>query len=157
MITNTVSVASDQSDPAPGNNQAMDVVSMTGSNGPFAFYTLIPCRVLDTRLADGPLGGPALAANTDRSFALAGACGIPPTAKAVSANVTVTQPASQGHLSLYPAGSGLPLVSSINFGPGQTRANNATLPLGAGGAITVRSALIGGTVHFILDVNGYYE
>jgi uncharacterized repeat protein (TIGR01451 family) len=157
MISNTVSVASDQSDPAPGNNEATDIVSMTGSNGPFGFYTLTPCRVLDTRRPDGPLGGPALAARADRTFVLAGSCGIPATAKAVSVNLTVTGSTTPGDLRLYPAGSSLPLVSSINFGPGRTRANNATLPLGAGGAITVRCVLVGGTVHFILDVNGYYE
>ena len=157
MITNTASVSSAEADPVPGNNQATDTISMVGSNGPFAFYTVTLCRVLDTRLPDGPLGGPALASDANRNFAIAGSCGIPVTAKAISANVTVTQPGAPGHLSLFPAGFALPFVSSINFGAGQTRANNATLPLGAGGAITVRSFLLGGTVHFILDVNGYYE
>ena len=153
MISNAVSVTSDQPDRVLGNNQATDVIFI---NGPFAFHTVTPCRVLDTRLPDGPLGGPALA-EAERSVLLATHCGIPATARAVSANVTVTGPASQGHLSLYPTGFALPLVSSINFRPGQTRANNATLPLGAGGAINVHAVLLGGTVHFILDVNGYYE
>jgi hypothetical protein len=156
MITNTATISSDEPDPTPGNNQATDVIGTVGTNGPFAFHTVTPCRVLDTRLPDGPLGGPALG-GADRSFVLAGTCGIPATARAVSANITVTGPASQGHLSLYPAGFGLPLVSSINFRAGLTRANNVTLPLGTGGAVTVQAALIGGTVHFILDVNGYYE
>jgi uncharacterized repeat protein (TIGR01451 family) len=156
MISNTATVSSDQPDPTPSNNTAIDLIGTVGSNGPFAFHTVTPCRVLDTRLPDGPLGGPSLG-GPDRSFVLAGTCGIPATARAVSANITVTGPASQGHLSLYPAGFGLPLVSSINFRAGQTRANNVTLPLGTGGAITVQAALIGGTVHFILDVNGYYE
>ncbi|MGH9368943.1 MAG: hypothetical protein ACRD3M_14860, partial [Thermoanaerobaculia bacterium] len=156
MITNTASVASEQSDPVPGNNQAADV-SVTGSNGPFGFYTLTPCRVLDTRLPDGPLGGPALAASADRTFALAGTCGIPATARAVSLNITVTQPSSPGNLRLYPAGTALPLVSSINYRAGQTRANNVTMPLGETGAIQVRCGQLGGAVHFIVDVNGYYE
>jgi streptogramin lyase len=35
-------------------------------------YTLTPCRVMDTRNPAGPLGGPALAANTTRLFTVAG-------------------------------------------------------------------------------------
>ena len=123
----------------------------------FSFHSVGPCRVLDTRNFAGPLGGPALAANTDRTFVVAGTCSVPTTAKAVSANLTVTQPSQQGHLRLYPGGTPLPFVSSINYLGGQTRANNAVLPLGASGDIAVRCVQAGGTVHFILDVNGYFE
>ncbi len=36
--------------------------------GPFQFVPLTPCRIVDTRNPPGPTGGPALAANTQRSF-----------------------------------------------------------------------------------------
>jgi hypothetical protein len=72
-------------------------------------------------------------------------------------NVTVTQGTAAGDLRLRPGGTPLPLVSSINYGVGQTRANNATVLLGPGGTVTVRSAQAAGTVHFVLDVNGYYR
>jgi hypothetical protein len=55
---------------------------------------------------------------------------------------------------LYPAGFPAPLVSAINFRAGQTRANNAIVPLGFGGWLTVVSAA---PTHFIIDVNGYFE
>ncbi|MGH9367048.1 MAG: S8 family peptidase, partial [Thermoanaerobaculia bacterium] len=45
--------------------------------GPKSFYTVTPCRAVDTRNASGPLGGPALSAGGTRTFALAGQCGIP--------------------------------------------------------------------------------
>src|SRR5262249_48282859 len=35
---------------------------------PAAFYTVTPCRLIDTRGPAGPLGGPALVANADRFF-----------------------------------------------------------------------------------------
>ena len=35
------------------------------------FYTVTPCRVVDTRNSSGPFGGPALAANSDRTFVVA--------------------------------------------------------------------------------------
>jgi hypothetical protein len=45
----------------------------------------------------------------------------------------------------------------MNFTAGQTRANNATLPLGVNGDVKVFGALLSGSVHFILDVTGYYQ
>jgi hypothetical protein len=121
-----------------------------------SFYTVVPCRVLDTRNPDGPLGGPALVAGAERPFALAGACGIPATAKAVSANVTVTQATHAGNVRLYPAGAPAPPTSTVNYTPGVTRAGNATVPLNASGQVTVLASP-SGTVHLVLDVNGYYE
>src|SRR5262249_25194496 len=49
-----------------------------------AYNTVPPCRVADTRGAVGPYGGPALAANLDRSFTIPGQCGLPPTAPRAS-------------------------------------------------------------------------
>jgi CSLREA domain-containing protein len=130
-----------------------------GQPGPDAasFYTLTPCRIADTRDPDGPFGGPALAAGVQRTFTVAGRCGVPATAKAVSFNVTITAPTSLGHISLYPGGTTLPLVSTMNFRPGDTRANNAIINLGAGGTLAVTSGQGSGSVHFILDTNGYFE
>jgi hypothetical protein len=121
---------------------------------PTSFFTLTPCRVADTRGPDGPYGGPALSPGVERTFVVADQCGISPSAKAVSFNVTVTQPGAPGHVLLYPAGLAAPLVSAINFRAGQTRANNAIVPLGFGGALAVQSAA---PTHFIIDVNGYFE
>jgi hypothetical protein len=121
------------------------------------FFTVTPCRVADTRDPAGPSGGPALSAGAARSFPVAGQCAIPSTAKSVSVNLTVTQPTAGGHLTLYPSGSSLPLASTMNYRAGQTRANNAVLPLGSTGYIDVVSGQPSGTVHFILDVNGYFE
>jgi hypothetical protein len=122
-----------------------------------AFFTLTPCRVVDTRNPVGPLGGPALVANTDRTFPVAGQCGIPSGAKAIAATLTVTGPTDLGDLRAYPAGAPLPLASSINYRPGQTRANNALLQLGVAGGLAIRCDQASGTVHFILDVTGYFN
>ena len=50
------------------------------------------------------------------------------------------------------------MVSTINFSANQTRANNAVLPLASdrSGTISVLAGT-GGTVDFILDVNGYFQ
>jgi hypothetical protein len=122
-----------------------------------SFYTISPCRLIDTRDPDGPLGGPALIAGTDRVFTIVDNCDVPPTAKAVSVNLAVTSPTAAGNLRLYPAGTPRPLVSTINYSAGQTRANNGIVPLSAAGEIAVYCAQASGTTHFILDVNGYFE
>jgi hypothetical protein len=121
------------------------------------FYTVPPCRVVDTRNATGSYGGPALSANTDRSFVLAGQCGIPSGAKAVSVNVTVAQPAASGDLRLYAGGTARPVASQINYRAGQTRANNGFAPLGATGDLAVRCDQASGNVQVIIDVNGYFQ
>jgi hypothetical protein len=91
-------------------------------------------------------------------FTIAGRCGIPETAKAVVLNVTATGATASGHLRLYSADDPLPVASSINFSAGKTRANNAIVPLGAGGALAVFSGQSsGGAVDVILDVSGYFE
>jgi predicted outer membrane repeat protein len=123
-----------------------------------SFFALVPCRVLDTRNPPGPLGGPALSGGTNRTSVLVGSCGIPPSAVAVSVNVAETNAEGGGHLRIYPAGSPLPTVAVINFSAGQTRSNNAILPLGPNGDITVYAAIGTGLhVDFILDVVGYFE
>jgi hypothetical protein len=121
-------------------------------------HTLTPCRVLDTRGPVGDNGGPALRGGLSRVFPFAGRCGIPATAKAVAVNVTVAEATQLGHLRLYPGGDSLPGVSTINFLAGLTRANNAIVRLGTGGAIAIYSGQpTGGTVQVIVDVTGYFE
>jgi uncharacterized protein (DUF1800 family) len=128
-----------------------------GQAQPGSFFTVTPCRALDTRNADGAFGGPVLAAGAARTFQLAGRCGVSTGATAVSVNLTVVTPTTFGHLTVFPAGGTQPLASNINFGPGQVRANHAILPLGAAGGVTVFAGLqAGGVVHLLIDVNGYF-
>jgi hypothetical protein len=126
---------------------------------PVDFYTMAPCRLVDTRDATGPNGGPALQPGQIRTFLLAGSCGIPAgplAARALSVNITVVGPASGGNLILFPADQAPPVASSINFQAGQNRANNALVTLSAGGEIQVQSNT-GAPVHFVLDVNGWFQ
>ncbi len=122
-----------------------------------SFHTLEPCRIVDTRGTAGAYGGPALQGGEARSFTLAGQCGIPASAKAVALNITIVGATAPGYLSVYPAGD-VVSTSTMNFAPGQIRANNAICALGPAGAVTV---LFGQTsvasVHLLLDASGYFE
>ena len=122
-----------------------------------SFYSLTPCRAVDTRGPTGAFGGPALSAGAERVFTLTGRCGIPASARAVAANVAVTAPAGTGHLTLHPGGTALPLASTINYGSGQTRANNAILLLGVAGDVRVMCGQGSGNVELVLDVTGYFQ
>jgi hypothetical protein len=124
---------------------------------PGNLFTVAPCRVLDTRDPAGPYGGPALGAGQSRAFALAGRCGIPASARAVTLNLTVTGPTAAGNLRLYPADQAVPSTSTLNYSSGQTRANNAIVGLSPSGALAVRCTQAAGTAHVILDVTGYFE
>ena len=121
------------------------------------YFILPPCRVADSRDPNGPSGGPALAANTVRTFPVSGVCGVPSTAKAVAINLAVFVPSDSGDLRVYPAGPTAPLASSINFRTGIVRANNAIVALGTGGQIAVQCDMPAGSTHFFFDVYGYFQ
>ena len=135
-------------------------VTVAPAGAAVPYYTVTPCRIVDTRGTAGPTGGPALpaAGGADRAFVLAGSCGIPSGATAVSANLTVVSPPAGGTLEVY-RGDGAPSgMGSISFNAGRTRANNAMLQLALDGtgSVKVRNGSAG-PVHFVLDVNGYFE
>jgi hypothetical protein len=123
-----------------------------------SFFTVQPCRLLDTRDAAGPYGGPGVPTGGIRSFTVGSRCGVPTTARAVSLNVTVVAPAERGHLLLYPAGIAQPPASTINYHAGRVRANNTVVGLGVSGAVTVfAGGTPGGEVQTIIDVTGYFD
>ncbi|PYQ17149.1 MAG: hypothetical protein DMF79_17770, partial [Acidobacteria bacterium] len=152
--TTTVTAPGGVTDPNLTNNSATDTDTLVALN----YFTLAPCRVVDTRGGAAPIGGPVMQGQETRSLAMAGKCGIPSTAKAISINVAVTQPTAAGNVRLFPGGQTVPIVSSINYSAGQTRANNAIIPLNASGAMAAYvGQATGTTVHVIIDVNGYFE
>ena len=144
---------------AAGGCSAMSskMVTILPPGCPGKFFTLVPCRVVDTRGAVGPWGGPALAAGASREFTIVGRCAIPASARSVSLNVTVVQPTTSGYFTLYPGGTQLPLVSVLNYAAGQIKANNAVTPLGEAGTLSVFCGQGSGTAHLLIDVNGYFE
>jgi hypothetical protein len=139
--------------PCPPTDSWFDNFSLTEAPAATArFYTLDPCRILDTRAE-----GRAIEGLSDRAVATSGICGIPSTASALAANVTVTGATTAGDLRLFPSGTAPPDASSINYAAGQTRANNAIVLLDTSGVFTIHSDQPTGTVHLIIDVTGYFE
>jgi hypothetical protein len=125
---------------------------------PLRLYTVTPCRVLDTRLAPGPAGGPAIGGGgTRRLLTVAGRCGVPPDSLAIAANVTVVNPAAPGYLGVSPSGVAT-LTSTINFPVGRTRANNVTVALTGNplGCLWIENDSPA-PADVVLDVSGYFK
>jgi uncharacterized repeat protein (TIGR01451 family) len=156
LVANTATVAAPGTveDPNPANNTASIVTVLDRT---LSFHTLTPCRLVDTRGVSGPFGGPALAANTSRTFMVVGRCDLPATAWAVALNVVVAAPTAGGYFSVYPGGTPAPATSTVNYAAGRTRANNATLSLGPAGDLAVFNGQATGSAHLILDITGYFE
>ena len=133
--------------------------------GPYSFFPLTPCRIIDTRGPVGPQGGPALAANKIRNFPVinVNSCGVPNTAKAVAFNITAIQATEAGDLRIFPYLSSVPFASVINFSSADfALANGAIIPIAniSGLDISVQTDMAPGstgTVHFVADVTGYFQ
>ena len=121
------------------------------------FVPVTPCRVVDTRSANGTFGGPPIPGNNSRSFPLTegdNPCGIPSSAVAYSVNVTVVPQTTLGYLTIWPTGEGQPIVSTLNSPDGRIKANAAIIPAGTpNGSVTV---YVTNTTNVVLDINGYF-
>jgi len=126
------------------------------SSGTLQFYSLPPCRVLDTRNPTGSLGGPSLSGGHERDFpVLAGNCQLPAAAQAYSMNFTVVPVRGKalGYLTVWPAGQLQPMVSTLNNPTATVVANAAIVPAGSGGAIATYADQ---DTQLIADINGYF-
>ncbi|HVG09912.1 MAG TPA: hypothetical protein VNM67_19580 [Thermoanaerobaculia bacterium] len=121
------------------------------------YYTLTPCRLVDTRTTPGAYGGPAVLPG-QRVFVATGQCGIPATAKALAVNLTAISPGSTGHLKVFPGNAAPTAATAISFTTGITRANNATVMLSSSGSGALGvSNTTGVPVHVAIDVFGYFQ
>ena len=128
----------------------------TAASQTLQFYPLTPCRVFDTRNAQGVLGGPALVGGQPRDFpVLSSSCQIPASALAYSMNFTVVPVKNQplGYLTVWPAGQTQPVVSTLNNPTATVVANAAIVPSGTNGAIAVYADQ---NTQLIGDINGYF-
>jgi hypothetical protein len=119
----------------------------SGQN-PLSLYTLLPCRPLDTRLTTGAFDGLLTpSANIAGSF-----CAVPSAQGAYVLNATVVPQGSMGYLTLWPDGTGQPVVSTLNAVDGAITSNMAIVPTSNG----IIDAYAQGTTNLILDIFSYF-
>ena len=105
-----------------------------------------PVRVFDTRRP----GGAAVGAGSTSVIDVA-AAGIPPAAGGVLANITATQSAGDGFLTVYPCAAGLPVASNLNVTAGRDVANFVLVEPDPAGHVCVFSST---ATHVIVDIVG---
>jgi len=122
------------------------LVDVTGSYstdpGSLQFHPMAPTRLYDSRL----IGGIWQAGETR-------AIDVPIDAAAVAINVTITEPAESGFVTVFPCQDTLPVVSSINYVPGQVVANLAQIGV-TDGQVCVHSRA---RSHIVIDLQGTYD
>lgn len=134
---------------ASGCTPHVDVAILQRPAGASMLYLLTPCRIADSRDTTAIVNG------EDRAVTVAGVCGVPAGAKAVTANLTIIAPPTDGWMGAFPSDLPWPGTSTINYRANRTRANNAVIPLSGDGRITLKNS--GSTLHFIVDVTGYFK
>jgi hypothetical protein len=121
------------------------------------YHAVTPQRIMDTRKGQGATG-PIKAMTTvtlplPSSITSANHGPI----EAVVLNVTVTGATAGGNVKVYSTGlSQVPATSNVNFGAGQTVANQVTVALVPNGQLVFNVQENPGTVQLIADIEGYY-
>jgi hypothetical protein len=132
------------------------------------YVALTPFRILDTRAHTCvQCGAGRVTTGATRNVQITGVAGlrigadpVPATATAVVVNVTAVSSTTGGLLTIYPAGTGRPQASNLNFGPGAVTPNLVTVTLGQANPtdpdreISMYNPI--GAVHVVADVEGYF-
>jgi hypothetical protein len=130
------------------------------------FVPVTPCRLLDTRPAPDHVGAPVFSLHQSETIALptndangVGNCSDLRNwpAQALSLNVTAIDPSDPTFLTFWPAATPQPLSSSLNPTPGEPPTPNAVVVgyrNGFSNGFNVYNHR--GSLHLVIDVNGYY-
>jgi hypothetical protein len=118
------------------------------------FNPIAPARVADTRSGAGlPLG--RIPGGTTRNLDVTGVGGVPATGvSAVVVNLTAVGATTGTHLTAWASGGQRPTSSNVNVAVGQVAANQAIVPVGANGMISIANAA--GATHVVVDVQGWF-
>ena len=128
----------------------VDVMGWFGNAGQAEYVEVPSTRLLDTRLPNDT--GPKVGAQGTIHLQVVGAV-VPPNARSVILNVTVTDPSGPGFLTVYPGGAIRPLSSNLNYVTGQTIPNAVIVGLGPTGTVDIFSLAAS---HVVVDVVGYF-
>lgn len=127
--------------------------AISTTSAPLAFIAITPCRQYDSR------NFTPLPQGISRAVVVSGApCGIPASAVAVSANITIFNINGGIGNGVFDVGTATdPTSAWINFPPTETQRGNAgALPVDDSDQLWVRVEMGSGQLDFVLDVNGYY-
>ncbi len=134
------------------------------------FEGVTPERIVDTRCGTSPPPNfcsreniPAANASLTRlgpgatiQVQVSSATGFPSGASALVANLTAIAPSQSGYLTVFPAGSTMPIISDVNFSAHVTAIPNMTVAeLGSNDSLEIYNGS-SGSVDVALDVTGFF-
>lgn len=142
--------------------------TLGSTTGDLVFTPVQPCRVVDTRVAGGPIAANgsrsflSVAISAGTGFAFQGGsstdCGVAAVgASAVALNVTAVTPGIAGFATVYPHGSSRPLAASVNYTAGAIV--NNTVIVRIPNPLTTNDFTIYtfGQSDFVVDIVGYFS
>lgn len=139
-----------------------------GASGSDLVYTpLAPCRIVDTRVAGGPIAaGQSRAFNASAAAGggyaaqggSAGDCGSLTSnlAGAVVLNVTTVGPSIAGYATVYPYGDPRPAAASVNYGAGGIVNNTVVTRIPSPPQNKDFNVYSLATSDYVIDIVGYY-
>lgn len=128
----------------------VDVMGWFGTAGQAEYVEVASTRLLDTRLPANT--GPKLNAGGTIHLKVVGDV-VPPNARSVVLNVTVTEPDQAGFVTVYPGNAERPPTSNLNYVRNETIPNAVIVGLGPTGTVDLYTL---STTHVVVDVVGYF-
>lgn len=135
----------------------VDLAGYYGAGSSGTFEAAGPARILDTRNGIGTPDQSATQVGSGGTLGLqvTGVAGVPSTGvTAVVLDLVATNGTASSFLTAYPDGSALPNASNVNFGPSQTVADLAVVPV-TDGKVDITNQT--GSVDVVADLYGYYS
>ena len=139
---------------------AAPFANATSSGDRSVFVPITPCRLVDTRPGSDKVGSKTSPLGPGETFTLVargvqGNCSLPVDAVGLAMNVAVIGGTAGSFLTVFPAGSSLPLAANLNWVAGQPPTpNKVDVGLSSAGAVSFYN--FAGSVDIAVDVTGYY-
>jgi hypothetical protein len=131
--------------------------------GDLVFTPLTPCRIVDTRVAGGPLannGSRNFIAYSPTGFAAQGGdgsdCGLPADVAAIAVKITASHPVYNGYFTAYASNVSRPLASSLNYFAGVDTSNSEMISLCRPACASQFALYTFAQSDAVIDVVGYF-
>ena len=121
------------------------------------FKPTTPLRLLDSRNGTG--GSKKFTSGIPQTFPVSLPAGLPPSAFAVTGNLTIVKPSGKGYAfvgPIIPADATKLTTSTVNSPAGDTRANGVTVALKNGSLSAAWVGPVGSTADLLFDITGYF-
>ena len=147
----TAGIVTDARTNTPNRLLMVAGANLETETSPVTMKSISPQRIFDTRNGEGGVPMRQVGGEYILEVQVSGRNNISPTGvSAVSLNVTATNAAGTGYITVYPCGS-LPDISSLNFDAGDTVPNAVVARLSDRGTLCFYSNV---AVDIIADING---